>query len=920
MNNENVITGQDIKLLMKKSNLSANELAKKLGCRKQTIYNWRSDYLDKPIRGKYRKPLLELIRQMLPDLEGRYRKALKDFIQDSTRSIVFWRFMKQIGLKEEVFVPPRLRREGLDAKIWELETLLIDWDEHPRPKLIQASSGFGKTTMVRMAALSLLELQESLPIVIPLGLFPGWLKENSCGDFMSFIGYVLRRLSLDQLEPAVIFKKIQEGTALLLLDGIDEIPPSMQSKFIGLLERVTIVIPGAKRIIITSRPLDITTVARLKVICDFFELSSFDETQIVCLAKQILQEHQVEAFLQAVTEHTSVRSLVSKPFVLSILLTMFAQANSLELTEAAAIEELVNHTFGKYHGARSLGGYVEREHSLKYIITPVDIKTSIFYICYTLRRKHPHGVGYSRKEFLEQVASFWLKNGSVPKEHIEGEFEAFLLYLTQLGIISNNFNNYDNKSNPDIENIIFTSEVLMDWMAAAHLVADQSVLESEFSEFAKGHKPLPPSHRRQLFYALELASSIYGNKSLVDNLLINLYAACYANDHPSEQLLHIRFIFLVDCLRRGIVGPYQLKRDIRRLFLSLFETNDYALIQRELQLRKDILNPGKEYDLKDESNYVNVFAAKGLPPAWSKEDIKGWHDKILDDRFNDYGKDHYRDKNAYEQEMEWRHNQTVEALLNRLETLKIKSGNLGFPRNLKLYRRSMFSARFVHLKGPVKQLDKVFEKLLWFCDDARRQDPMVKFMALDSLWCLLRRVRTIIDILSSHPLSQLDLAKYESKYFTLAKEHEKFKNKYCLNSEWDADKLINDDSAQAHYLIVEHQPIVRNLVGTIENKLPDYIRELKDLKIDMQEDFTKQLLNINANRIAKLFISLSLYCPLNNEDLHKTIAEALSGFANLTNETGQACNVGPRQLYDYAVFSLWCLYEYEKREADILPF
>ncbi len=919
MGDSDPITGKDVVAFMQRTGMEASQLAKRVGCSRQTVYTWRgSSFRDRPIVGRY----TETLRIAMADnWDLAYRKALRSFIRDSARSLVFWHFLRHSGLKEEVLIVPRFKAYGLDTESTTFPDILHEWSQpQHKPRLVVGSSGLGKTTFVRLAVLELLSKSKGiLPLVAPLGLFSSWVADGEQdGDFADFLSYVYSVLSLEPAHMPEMLARLREGTALLLLDGVDEIPPAKHGMFLDLLGRFLERLPGPRKVIITSRLLDFQTLGRLRAWCSVLELTAFSQTQRRELAEHLLPQQQVRAFLQALTDYPSVRQIASKPLTLSIMLSMFRHAGVIEFTEAAVLEFLFDFTFGKYQGARSLGGYVERDNALMYLTSPAAVRATVYSACYKLRCRQPHGRHYPVQNFQATVADIWRERGSVPEAAISAELNALLMYLAQLGVISDLYGvgstAFDYRGH-----LSFASELVLDWLAAAHLVSHPEDLDLEVREFSQADIPvIPASQRRRMFYAMELLNSTFHDPRRVDSVATALLDSCVEHCHVTEQLLRVRFLFLVDCLRRGLITSYQLKRKIRIHFRRLFEQNNYALVQKALQARVLILDPGQELNLEIEEPYLNPFKPERLPPHWSPSKKGDWQTRILQQRYEESAKLH-PNLESFRDDMSWRYGLSIALLRHQLPKVRAARAHIHSP-DAFVYRRFMFAARFVSLNDESpSDVEYLLRELLALATDQARYEKVLQYMALDSVWYLLSKIANLLEFLPTHPLSELDIVGMRGEYFTVARDHTYFRAKYCDDMSWTFTALLDDSRAQAHYMIIEHKGVAaavedRNWVGDVSQ----YSSEIQSFVNEMAADPKIRPNHKLLNRLAKLCIAIAFAREPALADPHAV--PAIRGLAADTQKHSHMFNIGPRQLYDYAVFALWSLFEYEAEEVDVLPF
>jgi len=930
MTSQEIFLGQDFKDFMDQNDISPEQIARQLNCSIQTIYAWRSNRYSKiQIPEKHVKQISKIFESL--NWENQYKTELRNFITERARSVVFWTFHKNAGIDEETFVPPMFRRINSEKEI-SFETILFDWNTpYNTPKLIVGPSGYGKTTFIRWGILKALDQNcEFIPIVVPLGLYAMWEKtpDSQNAEFRDFLGFVFQTISITQEYALKVFERIISGRAILFLDGLDEIPPDLHDHFILLIKQLQIEIKTSSKIILTSRTLSFAIHALLRSFFTTYQILPFSGPQISQLSNQFLSTKDALSFLKAIQEYPSLRDLSSLPLTLSIMLAVFKTTIALEFTEAAVIEFLVDFAFGKYKGARSLGGYIERENSLTYLDSPASIRNVVYQSCFEIRKKQPFGTVFHIDDFRDSVYLTWQMGNFVPKNAYKPEFDALLNYLIQLGFVSITY--VADSQYASTKFITFPSELIVDWFTGAHLAQDQVSREKVIENFIKEPVMISASMRRQMIYALELMNSNYGNLSLVNNTLTRIYEKCCTTGiNGIDRLLNTRFLFLVDCLNLGLISNFKLKRDIRISFRKRFESNDYALIQKELQFRRSILEHGTELNLEEEKEYVNPFNRESLKKILNDEDYLIWRNDLLNKRFYDVenAQSKYKDVEDFMIDMEWRYDPNLEYFINHIAPQLIAL-NPHHPFNEVKLRRQIFAIRFISLESFSPDQVKVCLNLLlkiaiYQSRQGGQKGDIYKYMALDSFWYLFKQVSDLVSFWTEHPFSKIDLTELRDTYFKTAKNHLYFIKEYCNNKDLNINKLLDDSVADAHYILIEHERISEAIKSPIS---------LSSRKIYIQEilDFTQKLVmvkdNMNnaqinfpyLNRIAKLCIYLAINTS-KVEDKNELI-KIFTDLARVKDQKQHKLNIGPRQLYDYAIFGIWSLCEYENPNNEILPF
>ncbi|MCX7841015.1 MAG: NACHT domain-containing protein, partial [Anaerolineae bacterium] len=205
--------------------------------------------------------------------------------------------------------------------------------------VILGDPGSGKSTLARYVALSLIDsttsdarLQKTfagyLPLLIELRMFVGLCAENKCESFLEFLDHLGKTEGWGLTRDALHRYLKDDGRALVLFDGLDEIFDPEQR------ERVTRQIVGwtndypKTRVIVTSRVIGY----RRKILTDagfaHFTLQDLDKPQVetfvnrwydLALPDRPEARTRRERVLKAFEESASIRQLAGNPMLLTIM-------------------------------------------------------------------------------------------------------------------------------------------------------------------------------------------------------------------------------------------------------------------------------------------------------------------------------------------------------------------------------------------------------------------------------------------------------------------------------------------------------------------------------------------------------------------------------------------------------------------------
>ena len=230
---------------------------------------------------------------------------------------------------------------------------LLDSPSH-RGVVILGDPGSGKTTLLHYQALRTAQRQASiapalLPIFVPLAAYDAHLHQqatqSSLGDFLAL--YYDRWHSLPGLAP--LFRRVlDEGRAVVLLDGLDEVLNTTTRQFVA--EQVGALIrqwtPQGNRFAVTSRIVGYRE-APLPGALPYVTVLDFGQTEITLFATQWCRAYEVwvaggetstalqraaaeeRALREDVQGNPSVERLAASPLLLTMLALLRRQVGKL---------------------------------------------------------------------------------------------------------------------------------------------------------------------------------------------------------------------------------------------------------------------------------------------------------------------------------------------------------------------------------------------------------------------------------------------------------------------------------------------------------------------------------------------------------------------------------------------------------------
>lgn len=303
----------------------------------------------------------------------------------------------------DVYIPGRARVETPSGETWERVRLAgrrlsaeeaaamgrLFSESQALMKLLIGSSalvvlgdpGAGKTSFLKYLALSVaaghgtqLQLGERLPILLPLSAYANALEEKDMPllDFAA-VYPAQRGLALPLSE--LLEQALENGTALLLLDGLDEIRESRQRRLAvdRLQDFCSRYREKGNRLVLTSRIVGYREVRPTGEGWKEATLVDFEEKEIVEFitrwtaglemaargqgnAAEEAARRERKELLAAVERNEGVRALATNPLLLTILALMKRQVVTLPERRVQIYQTYVETLFQHWNLARGLDG------------------------------------------------------------------------------------------------------------------------------------------------------------------------------------------------------------------------------------------------------------------------------------------------------------------------------------------------------------------------------------------------------------------------------------------------------------------------------------------------------------------------------------------------------------------------------------
>ena len=376
-----------------------------------------------------------------PDYAAAARRY-RDHVLDRHRYLNFRGFglAERVPLKLpllDLYVPLQARLELPHGETWRRDLTLAGraLDEaarlgEPGPVLellrqhdglvVLGDPGAGKTTFLKYLALRLCgdssELAEwagRLPVLAPLS---GYANRLATEDNLSLEEFLAGHCPELQDCPlgALVGQALRQGTALVLLDGLDEVAEAAQRRYV--VDKVMDFYNAHRRqgnkFVLTSRIIGYREVRRAApglaecTLVDFNdeEIGAFVERWTQALETQAQGEsaqggqdakRERQGLLEAVRDNPGVRQLAANPLLLTVLALMKRQNIRLPERRAELYQQYVNTLLSTWNRARGLGRPPSRD------LDPVQTVKVLAPLALWMHETSP-GVGLVKREALRR--------------------------------------------------------------------------------------------------------------------------------------------------------------------------------------------------------------------------------------------------------------------------------------------------------------------------------------------------------------------------------------------------------------------------------------------------------------------------------------------------------------------------------------
>ncbi|MEK7728557.1 MAG: SUMF1/EgtB/PvdO family nonheme iron enzyme, partial [candidate division KSB1 bacterium] len=443
--------------------------------------------------------------------------------------------------------------------------------------------GSGKSTLLKHLALNAannFQQAKRVPILLPLAAYANALKARPQMSLREFLPEFYKGLQEFPENPAPLFyEALQNGTALVLLDGLDEVTnPEERSQVVHHVKNFYLNHCHAEnKFVITSRivgyreaPLEATGITHLSVL-DFNKTQIEQFTKNWCSTYEIAHsgdtpkaqrdaEQEKKRLLRSIFGNPGVEKLAANPLLLTILALIHRQGTELPNRRAELYELYLTTLIKTWNRARSLSGVsvgsMDDRETVK-ILAP---------LAYWMHANRPSGTA-RRAELERIIANHFIERRKLSFEDAEREAERFLNDVRQFsGLLA--------ERGPDAYGFVHLT--FEEYLAARHIIFQGQVNEQKSLELIRQHA-YDPVWREVILLALGYLGLIANEEEKTALLMRGLLHDQPAEDHRGENV-ELAGSALKD-IGRPSVGEECWKEVIERLLFTMTDSMPTILVR-----------------------------------------------------------------------------------------------------------------------------------------------------------------------------------------------------------------------------------------------------------------------------------------------------------------------------------------------------
>ncbi|MGJ5631418.1 HEAT repeat domain-containing protein, partial [Nostoc sp. CALU 1950] len=446
--------------------------------------------------------------------------------------------------------------------------------------VVLGEPGIGKTTLMSYFAVMLAEQQtEKLGLSADLELLPILIRIRDLGkastkNLLEYVRNFANSIHVKELPKGFFEHWLEDGRALILLDGLDEIAkPSDRYEFVKIIHSF-LGQYSQNRAIITSRPAGYSREFFGTDEFPHYQLEKFDDSQIDLFIQQWYnsrlsnnlekaQELQ-ESLKKALAAQERIKLLARNPLLLTIIALIHRYEARLPRYRYELYKQAVETLLINWDADKGIESW-----KLNYIQLD-DIKILMRQLAYWIHSQgetsdKEGGTLIDRDELIRQLSEYIREcNYQVKKHQAEAEAERLVDHITErCGLL--------NEQGQD--RYAFVHKTFQEYLAGEEIRDRQS---GEFQEVLNHIRDyLHNSHWREVLLLLIAQQNPKNSKRIIDEIL--------QQETPYEEWLHRNLFFAGTCLTEDLkLSDGNLITDILQELVEL-EVNNSQRVGRKVK-------------------------------------------------------------------------------------------------------------------------------------------------------------------------------------------------------------------------------------------------------------------------------------------------------------------------------------------------
>ncbi|BAZ27610.1 putative signal transduction protein containing Nacht domain [Cylindrospermum sp. NIES-4074] len=433
--------------------------------------------------------------------------------------------------------------------------------------VVLGEPGIGKTTLMSYFAVMLAEKQpEKLELPADIELLPILIRIRDLAKYpekniLEYVRHFAKNIHTKELPPGFFEYWLDDGKALILLDGLDEIAnPAERSEMVKRIESF-LGQYSQNRAIITSRPAGYSREFFRTEEFPHYRLEKFDDSQIELFIKQWYEsrlknydkaQESQKSLNKALAEQERIKLLARNPLLLTII-ALIHRYNSLPKHRYQLYEQAVDTLLINWDEGKGIGAWKE----IKYINCD-DIKTLMEHLGYWIHTQgktgdKEGGTLIEKEELITQVSNYISEldyQKQIPKHRAKLEAGRFVNHIRERSGLLNEQGQ---------DRYAFVHKTFQEYLTAQEIRNRQEEGFAVVLDHVREHLHNP--HWREVLLLLIAQQKGSNPKKVIEEVL--------KQDTPYEAWLHRDLFFVGSCLAENVEFKSDNADLIRDIFLRL---------------------------------------------------------------------------------------------------------------------------------------------------------------------------------------------------------------------------------------------------------------------------------------------------------------------------------------------------------------